>query len=227
MTLDEMDQTVRHAIQMSQDRRDLWANLLNGFQSKYICEVGVWKGEFSEVLLSRVPEISKYTLVDPWRNLPDWNKPSNKSDAEFTEIYEEARARLSKFSERIHVLRETTKLASRSIEVGSLDFVYIDGDHTLRGIALDLHFMLPKVKSGGFIGGDDFTRSIWQHGTEFSPTEVFPYAIYFAECHGLRIYTLPFDQFLIANIPGEFEVVDYAGYAQLKPEQIYGQGSTS
>ena len=79
----------------------------------------------------------------------------------------------------------------------SVDFAYIDGDHTLRGITIDLIRVFPKVRPGGWIGGDDFTPSIWQHADEYEPTLVFPLAVHFAEAVGARIYGLPHKQFLI------------------------------
>ena len=80
---------------------------------------------------------------------------------------------------------------------GSLDFAYVDGDHTLRGITVDLIKVFPKVREGGWIGGDDFSPSIWQHSEEYEPTLVFPLAVHFAEAMDARIYGLPHKQFLI------------------------------
>jgi hypothetical protein len=96
--------------------------------------------------------------------------------------------------------RQTSDLAgqdyrSDQIADGGLDFAYIDADHTLKGIAIDLIRVYPKVRSGGFLGGDDFTRSVWEHNTRFEPTLVFPFAVYFAEAVGATIYALPYSQF--------------------------------
>ena len=38
----------------------------------------------------------------------------------------------------------------------SLDFVYIDGDHTYAGVKADILAWRPKLKPGAVIGGDDF-----------------------------------------------------------------------
>ena len=39
----------------------------------------------------------------------------------------------------------------------ALDFVWIDGDHELQAVRDDIRTWLPKVKSGGWIGGHDYT----------------------------------------------------------------------
>ncbi len=223
----EIDLAIEKAANISNDRTGLWLNLLTELNCKALCEVGVWKGEFAETLLKNLGAIESYTLIDPWKNLPNWNKPANKSDIEFEKIHDEAMERVSPYKDKIIELRDSTKNASKKIENGSLDFVYIDGDHTLRGITIDLNSMLAKVKKNGFIGGDDFTKNIWQHGDKFSPTEVFPYAIYFAEAHDLKIYTLPFNQFLIFNNSDGFDVVDYENYSTLTPAQIYSKPDDS
>lgn len=83
--------------------------------------------------------------------------------------------------------------------------------------------MLPKIISSCLIGGDEFTKSIWQHSEDFGPSEVFPYAIYFCEAHDLPICTLPFDQFMIVNTATGFRVVDHGENAGLEPSEIYGR----
>lgn len=90
-----------------------------------------------------------------------------------------------------------TKEVADLIPDNSLDFAYIGGDHTLREITLDLIKVWPKIKKGGFIGGDDFTTTPWQHSLSFEPALVCPFSIYFAEAMGAPIIALDHDQFLI------------------------------
>ncbi len=90
----------------------------------------------------------------------------------------------------------------------SLDFVYIDGDHTLKGITIDLINLWDKVKPNGIIGGDDFSPTIWQHYPTFEPTLVFPFAVYFAEAMHTTIYGLPYNQFMLTKEMNGFEFID-------------------
>lgn len=177
-------------------------------------EIGVWKGEFSEALLQACPEIATYYLVDPWRHLTGWNKPANVSQEQFEAVYTEALARTEFAGDRRRVLRGTTLEVVGRIPDHGLDFAYIDGDHTLRGIAVDLLSVAPKVRPGGFIGGDDFLPNIWQHGPDYEPTLVFPFAVYFAEATRSLLYALPCNQFLL-QLPADgdqrFSFVDTTG----------------
>lgn len=206
------DQTLQAMAGKPHERLDLWTNLLNETRAESVAEVGVFKGDFAEAVLRQCAGVTSYTMIDPWRNLPDWNKPANLSQINFDEVYDTAMKKTSFAKDKITVHRDTTRSCSDKIKDGSLDFVYIDGDHTLRGITIDLLLMYQKVKNGGLIGGDDFTRSIWQHEGKFDPTFVCPFAIYFAEAMNVPIYSLPNSQFLIVKDPESgFKFTDLDG----------------
>ena len=46
--------------------------------------------------------------------------------------------------------------AAKMVPDGSLDFVYIDGNHGYDAVLDDLMAWTPKVKEGGFIAGHDY-----------------------------------------------------------------------
>jgi len=182
-------------------RPDLWVDILTRIDARRVAEIGVFRGMFAEEILNRCPAITDYYMVDPWRHLDDWNKPANVSSKKFDDIYDEAMRRTAAHEGRRRVLRGRTSEVMGDIPDGRLDFAYIDGDHTLRGITIDLVQVFGKVRAGGWVAGDDFARRIWQHGQSFEPTMVFPFAVYFAEAVGCPIYALPFTQFLIEKDP--------------------------
>jgi len=193
-------------------RIQLWGRVLSAANAKNMAEVGVWKGDFAKLVLEQCKFIERYYMIDPWANLPDWNKPFNVDEKIFEDVYAEAMNKTAFASSKIVVLRGRTKEVVDEIPDESLDFAYIDGDHTLRGITIDLIKLLPKIKKDGFIGGDDFTPNPWQHDMRFEPTLVCPFSIYFAEAMDLPIIALPFNQFLMqkrSDIP--FSFVDYTG----------------
>jgi hypothetical protein len=193
-------------------RFELWARLLDVQQVRRMVEVGVWKGDFSAYILGNCRNLDRYYMIDPWANLPDWNKPSNVSPGMFAEIYQEMLAKTDFASDKITILRGRSKEVAEHIPDETLDFAYIDGDHTLRGITIDLIKILPKIKWGGMIGGDDFTTTPWQHDPCYEPTLVFPYSVYFAEAMDLPIIALPHNQFLInKDAAAGFSFVDTTG----------------
>lgn len=178
-------------------RAELWTRFVAEAQVATMAEIGVYRGQFAERLLADCPALATYYMVDPWRNLEAWNKPANKPDKVFERFFREAMDRTAAHEAKRVVLRGTTAEVIGQIPDGTLDFAYIDGDHTLRGITVDLIKLFPKVREGGWIGGDDFSPTIWQHSDEYEPTLVFPLAVHFAEAVDARIYGLPHKQFLI------------------------------
>lgn len=187
----------------------LWTSLLSDLRPTDVAEVGVWKGAFAAAVLAACPSIEHYVMIDPWRHLDGWNKPANVDAETFETIRVEAMQKTEFAASKRRVLRGTTLEVVTDIEDESLDFAYIDGDHTLRGITSDLIAMQAKVRPGGFIGGDDFCTNVWQHGPDFEPTLVFPLAVHFALAIRATIFALPFDQFLL-QVPNEDSTSDGA-----------------
>ncbi|HYA25079.1 MAG TPA: class I SAM-dependent methyltransferase [Terriglobales bacterium] len=212
LTNDSTKQLIASCMSASQSRIEFWAEFIHHTKIQRMVEVGVWKGDFAVNILQRCDCVNKYFMVDPWRHLDNWNKPANQNDALLDSFYEMTKARTEFAKDRRVILRGKTTEVIDQIKDGELDFAYIDGDHTLKGIAIDMVRVYPKIRTGGFLGGDDFSRTIWSHRTSFEPTLVFPFAVYFAEAVGATIYSLPNIQFLLHKTEQRtFGFVDLVG----------------
>jgi predicted O-methyltransferase YrrM len=93
-----------------------------------------------------------------------WNKPLNTNDADLETARRAAIAATTFAASKVTVLRGTTIEVIGRIPDETLDFAYLDGDHTLRGIPIDLIKVYPKIKPGGVIGDDDFEPTPWVMG---------------------------------------------------------------
>jgi len=69
------------------------------------------------------------------------------------------------------VLRGPSAEMSSKVPDLSLDFLYIDGDHTERGTRVDVLNWWPKIRIGGGMFGDDYVDG-FQHGIRFASTGV-------------------------------------------------------
>jgi len=195
-------------------RRELWAEIINRTKTMAMLEIGVWKGEFAEYMLRHCPTVARYYMLDPWMHLDRWNKPANIEQSRFEDIYAEAMRRTDFAASRRVVLRGATTQVIENIPDGSLDLAYIDGDHTLRGISIDLIRTYAKVRTGGILGGDDYTPTIWQHAPGFEPSLVCPFASYFAEAMGAPLVIYPQNQFALVkqkDFGGRSELFDTTG----------------
>lgn len=153
-------------------RHDLLLALLDKYglrgPGKHGVEVGVWKGIFSRAQLLK----GSHTLhlVDSWRHLPSWNKPFNVDDKTFEKNYAGVRQLVDEFGEnRVVIHRGTSQEAAPTFADNSMDYIYIDGDHTIAGTMIDCLLWWPKLKPGGLFFGDDYVCRA-QHGTKFDMT---------------------------------------------------------
>ncbi len=188
---------LKSAAENANSRFELWSLIVQSAGCKTCAEVGVYEGHYAEHVLGACPGIKEYYMVDPWRHLDEWNKPLNRPNDQFVKVKAKALSKTEFAADRRHILQGLTTEVAHKIADESLDFAYIDGDHTLRGITIDLYRMWSKVKDGGLLCGDDFCNTVWQHSRRYEPTLIFPYAIYFAEALGVPIFGLPYDQFAI------------------------------
>jgi hypothetical protein len=62
----------------------------------------------------------------------------------------------SRFADRVHVMRGDSLQAVERFADRSLDFVYIDADHSFEGCRRDILAWAPKVKVGGVLAGHDY-----------------------------------------------------------------------
>ena len=125
------------------------------------CELGVWKGDFSEEILNMVKPTRLY-LVDPWLYQPEF--PGSwygggvaRNQKDMDDIFEAVKNKFSNCS-GVEIIRKKTKELAGEISDDSLDWVYIDGNHQYEFVLNDLKTFFPKVKTEGVLCGDDYNR---------------------------------------------------------------------
>lgn len=209
--MESIDALLKQSANASRDRMEMHRKIVDGLEASRMLEIGVYKGEFAAYILEACESLQEYYMLDPWRTLEDWNKPANKDDDSFNAFLEETKTKTSFAGERRIFLRGKTTEVIDQIEDESLDVVYIDGDHTLKGITIDLVNAWRKLKPGGLVIGDDFTPSIWQHSSKYEPTMIFPLAVYFAEAVQSPITAVPYDQFVIHKTGVGYQFHDLTG----------------
>lgn len=127
-------------------------------------EIGVWRGDFSRVLLDRV-EPRRLHLVDRWA--PGSGGTSGAqgrrvatADRDMDRLYREV---LSRFADdpAVEIHRASSVEAADGFPDDSLDWIYLDADHRYESVQADLEAWIPKVKAGGLVCGDDYKTSGW------------------------------------------------------------------
>jgi len=120
-------------------------------------EIGTWKGESAEWMLDSVfthPE-SSYTCIDHFRGSVEHHIGGHDCSA----LERDARARLARFGERVEFLVGGAHEMLRLVTPG-LDFGYVDGDHSARGVLHDAVHVFDLLKVGGVIVFDDYAWTV-------------------------------------------------------------------
>jgi methyltransferase family protein len=157
---------VARLLSRQKDDRDC---VLSHISKDSVCaEIGVYKGEFSELILARKPK--KLHAIDPWKFEPDpayesswYGGSAGQSQANMDTIYESVlrRFRAAVKSGTVEVHRCTSVDAAGNFPDNYFDWIYIDGNHQYEFVKQDLGVYLPKVKTNGLVAGDDYGVSGW------------------------------------------------------------------
>jgi hypothetical protein len=125
-------------------------------------EVGSFKGEFAKTILESWS--GSLYMVDVWRKLgEEYSDMSNCDDA-----YVEAMKNVVGYEDRAIMVRASSRQAAKMFPDQSLDFVYIDANHSYDFIMEDLGLWYPKVKTGGFLCGHDYLAIDWNNDPNFA-----------------------------------------------------------
>jgi len=154
-------------------------------------EIGVDKAGFSNHLLSK-SSLEKFYGVDPWINDFGSDHKPGYYDPEGDNRMFQAETEIKTFIEsgRAKLIRATGAVAATMFEDESIDFIYIDGDHSLEGIAADIYAWTPKIVTGGIISGHDYKDGPGSGITGYFGKQL-PYAVktvvdYFCERYGFK-----------------------------------------
>lgn len=132
-------------------------------------EVGVWRGGLSRRLLQARPHLTLF-MADMWVRQDDdssyvqsGDDKSGVSQDEYDKARWYAMSATDPFEQRRVVLWDDSVDAAKAVEDNTLDFCFIDGDHSYNGVMRDLCAWWPKVKRGGWIGGHDWENDAHKH----------------------------------------------------------------
>ena len=120
-------------------------------------EVGTRTGAYAEVLCASNPKLH-LTCVDPWLSYDGYLEFVNQQNRQ-DKYYRVAKERLLKYN--CSLIRKFSVDGAKDFPDESLDFVYIDGNHSLLYVLQDLYAWIPKIKKGGVISGHDYLWFEW------------------------------------------------------------------
>lgn len=145
------------------DYRAELADLCNSLHFSKAVEIGTHQGVFADHFLSKFS--GHLTCVDCWDvKAPDPHveffphfvagSPSREFDFQIAQTVLKG-----KHGSRVDFLRMKSLAAAGLFEDESVDFVYVDGLHTVPQVKNDIMTWYHKVKSGGILAGHDYVTN--------------------------------------------------------------------
>lgn len=137
---------------------------LQGIEKPRGAEIGVFKGDMSACLLRGCPGL-ELIMVDSWEgsgaayegDSGDWH--ADLTDSAQEEFMATAERRVDFAGNRAVINRGRSADMARDVPDGSLDFVFIDADHSYQGCKADIEAWAPKLKAGGWLCGHDYENT--------------------------------------------------------------------
>ena len=116
-------------------------------------EIGTAEGITTEYLLSSISDLKLYG-IDPYTDYIDWDdrQPDQIGNKE------QFLAKTEMYSDRFIHIKKSSNDVVDMFEDESVDFIFIDGDHSYNQVLKDCINYWPKVKIGGILIGHDFSK---------------------------------------------------------------------
>lgn len=132
--------------------------MVNKFPSgSHFVELGSWKGmsaAFMAVELINANKDIKFDCIDIWADggyLEDGTQ-----DLFGIDLMNRFLENIKPVAHVINTIRSDSVEAAKNYLDQSVDFAFIDGDHSYEGCKRDIIAWLPKIKSGGILAGHDY-----------------------------------------------------------------------
>jgi len=134
-------------------KRFVWLNrLIRKYNWTIGAEIGTGAGMTGSEVLRANP---KFHLIQV-AYYPEWEGKINHCTTSKAEM--RWRRRVQPYQNRLTILAMMSHDAAPNVKDESLDFVFIDADHSYEHCIEDIRDWTPKVKSGGMVSGHDYNH---------------------------------------------------------------------
>lgn len=142
----------------------------------HFVEVGSWKGKSSAYMAVEIANSNKrirFDCVDTWGGSAEHQQGGSHSDTFVVDgtLFNHFVDNMKPVEGYYNAVKNYSIEAAKLYEDQSLDFVFIDASHDYENVKADIIAWIPKVKTGGWIGGHDYT---WNEGIRRACSELIP-----------------------------------------------------
>ncbi len=122
---------------------------------KTMIEIGSYMGE-STMMFASMGLFKTIHSIDPHTGTEKFNELHGHT---WDDVKREYKLNTRYFDNIIHYEDYSYNVVNKFLNK-SIDFIYIDAEHTYESVKKDLELYLPKLKVGGIIGGHDY-HHVW------------------------------------------------------------------
>lgn len=129
------------------------------------CELGVSYGFNLVHFLENLPNISKVYAIDPY--MPYDDGPGGYITQEVIDTVKRlVQINVEEYKEKVKFIFLPADDAHQDIQNESLDYIFIDGDHSFDAVRKDMKHYFSKVRAGGIFAGHDINLPEVQKAVE-------------------------------------------------------------
>jgi len=119
------------------------------------CELGVSYGFNLVHFLENLPNISKVYAIDPY--MPYDDGPGGYVTREVIDSVKRlVQINVEEYKDKVKFIFLPADDAHQDIQNESLNYIFIDGDHSFKAVRKDMNHYFCKVKVGGIFAGHDY-----------------------------------------------------------------------
>lgn len=123
----------------------------------HFVEIGSWLGKSSASMCVEIINSGKnikFDCIDIW-DVGTWSSKTVEGMSA-DDLYNKFIKNMEPVKDTFTAIREDSTKAADLYTDNSLDFIFLDADHSYESVKRDITAWLPKVKSGGILAGDDY-----------------------------------------------------------------------
>ena len=125
------------------------------------CELGVFKGDFSKVLLDS-GKFDQLYLVDPFSGrIQSGDKNGNNVEVHDGESLFSSVSKRFEYNSDVFITRQRSHEFLSTFKDDFFDFIYIDTTHQYSQTVLELELAYKKVKNNGIVAGHDYHHQMF------------------------------------------------------------------
>lgn len=146
----------------------LYADMVKHYANgSHFVEVGPFLGQSTALMIVEIINSGKdisFDCVDIWEKLPTFsdgqleNEHFKRLPHDYFPVFKENLERYDLFK-HVNPIRGDSISVSKQYEDDSLDFVFVDANHSYESVKKDIEAWMPKVKKGGILSGHDYARN--------------------------------------------------------------------